>query len=291
MVCLKLSQLQYFRAVSEYQSFTKASEYLHITQPSLSKAIRELEDEVGFALLLRTKNGVVLTENGQIYLKQVLCVLREVDKLSQIGGLEHSLRIGIPPTFGYCFIPKITRTLAQKHTHLRVIWKEGGTSSLQRWLYAGDLDAAILPGNLISLERLKYVPFRDVQEVLCVSENHPLAKEKAIIANMLENEKFVLFSEEYNQNVPFGQLFGQCGFYPRHVTYTSQLSTALELIEKNMAVSILIDQISNQENQKYRICTVPLEPPFHMELILAWHQERLSRTLREFAGIAVAACI
>lgn len=81
---MKLTQLQYFMCISECGSFTKAAEQLHITQPSLSKAIAELEVEAGTTLLLRTKSGVQLTQEGQIVLEQVRNILRETDELSEM---------------------------------------------------------------------------------------------------------------------------------------------------------------------------------------------------------------
>ena len=128
---MKLTQLQYFMCISECGSFTKAAEQLHITQPSLSKAIAELEVEAGTTLLLRTKSGVQLTQEGQIVLEQVRNILRETDELSemfrQMRQAYHTLKIGIPPTMGYCFIPEIMGRVSTLKNEVPIEWKESGT--------------------------------------------------------------------------------------------------------------------------------------------------------------------
>ena len=87
---MKLTQLQYFMCISECGSFTKAAEQLHITQPSLSKAIAELEVEAGTTLLLRTKSGVQLTQEGQIVLEQVRNVSANAASISHIKNWNTS---------------------------------------------------------------------------------------------------------------------------------------------------------------------------------------------------------
>ena len=233
---MKLTQLQYFMCISECGSFTKAAEQLHITQPSLSKAIAELEVEAGTTLLLRTKSGVQLTQEGQIVLEQVRNILRETDELSemfwQMRQTYHTLKIGIPPTMGYCFIPAIMGRVSTLKNEVPIEWKESGTNNLEQLLRSGKIDIAIIPSNFLQMDNLEYRKFRDVEEILFVAKDHPLANEKSVTADMIANERFVLFNEEYNQNVPFDKLFNNGGFFPKRVTYTSQLSTALNYVEK-----------------------------------------------------------
>ena len=254
---MQLTQLQYFMCISECGSFTKAAEQLHITQPSLSKAIAELEVEAGTTLLLRTKSGVQLTQKGQIVLEQVRNILRETDELSemfrQMRQAYHALKIGIPPTMGYCFIPEIMGRVS------------------------------IIPSNCIQMDNLEYRKFRDVEDILFVAQDHPLANEKSVTADMIANERFVLFNEEYNQNVPFEKLFNNGGFYPKRVTYTSQLSTALNYVEKNIAVSVMIRDIWEMSPHKSNFRAISFDPPYHLELVLAWRkQSHLSWVMRDF---------
>lgn len=284
---MKLTQLQYFSCVSEYGSFTKAAEHLHITQPSLSKSIAELEAEAGSTLLLRTKSGVLLTEDGQAVLEQVRNILHETDVLEsmfeRMGRTSHTLKIGIPPTMGYCFIPGITERVSAFKKPVPIEWKESGTNQLEQLLRSGKLDAAIVPRDFVNMDNLEWRRFRDVEEILFVARNHRLANKRIITADMITDERFVLFSEEYNQNVPFEKLFNNGGFYPQRVTYTSQLSTALNLVEKNMAVSVMIRDIWEQSHRKSNFRAISLDPPYHLELVLVWKkQTHLSWEMRVF---------
>jgi len=116
-----------------------------------------------------------------------------------------------------------------------------------------------------------------------VAKDHPLANEKSVTADMIADERFVLFNEEYNQNVPFEKLFNNGGFYPKRVTYTSQLSTALNYVEKNIAVSVMIRDIWELSPHKSNFRAISFDPPYHLELVLAWRkQSHLSWVMRDF---------
>lgn len=291
---MKLTQLCYFRAVSEQGSFTKAAELLHVTQPSLSKAILELEQEAGVALLLRTRSGAILTPEGRIFFKQANRVLTEFEKLSQVmedmKSQEHTLKVGIPPTIGFCYISKITELLAQSGLHLRILWKEGGTASLAQQVLSDALDGAIVPKGFFPTEKLSIRELRRMEEVLYVSCRHPLAAQPYATEEMIKGETFILFTEDYNQNVPFQDLFGQSGFFPRQVIYTSQLSTALNLIQQNMAVSILVRDISKDERMTKGIVPISLKPPYYLELAVIWrNQSRPAKWFERFLPLVSAA--
>lgn len=281
---MNFNQLQYFCEISKCGSFTKAAEVLHVTQPSLSKAISSLEEEVGCQLFIRKKGGLMLTDSGKIFLAQAQVVLQEMEKLAGLGLARSNLCIGIPPTIGFCFIPRIMDKALRLPSMPALVWKEAGTSTLDQWLRQGIVDAAIMP-KTIDLTTYDYVPFTTVEEILCVSKDHALAGERFITCDMIENETFALFSPDYNQNIPFEELFGGRNFYPKMITYTSQLSTVLDLIEKNMAIAILIDEILKHERAKHRIKGIPLSPRYYLELILAWSKKRRPAGIRELSKI------
>lgn len=281
---MNFNQLQYFCEISKCGSFTKAAETLHVTQPSLSKAVSSLEEELGCQLFIRKKGGLVLTDSGKVFLAQAQVVLQEMEKLARLGLARSNLCIGIPPTIGFCFIPRIMDKALRLPSMPALVWKEAGTTTLDQWLRQGMIDAAIMP-DMVDLTPYDYVPFTTVEEILCVSKDHALAGEKFITCDMIENETFALFSPDYNQNIPFEQLFGGERFCPRKATYTSQLSTVLDLVGMNMAVAILIDEILKHERAKHQIKGIPLSPPFHLDLVLAWNKKRRPAGIRELARI------
>ena len=246
---MNFPQLQYFYEIGVCGSFTEAAKRLHVTQPSLSKAVSALEAETGCQLFYRTKSGVQLTECGEAFFAQTGVVLREFDKLSNMNCAKSSLAVGIPPTMGHCFIPEVMK-ISQRALQGAIIWKEVGTALLEKALKCGTIDAAFLPLPIVeNMEQFDYVPFTSVEEQLYVSEKHPLAGEKAITRKMVESETFVLFSQDYNQNVPFARLFDNSGFNPTKVTYTSQLSTALEMIEKIWLCQFLLMRSAKERIQ------------------------------------------
>lgn len=144
---MRLAQLEYFKALCECGSFTKAAEQVHITQPSLTKAIKELEQEIGFSLLIRTPKGVMPTENGKVFLTHCQRIDMEMKSLQAFIDSVHVdvpvLRIGMPPIFGISFIPEIEQYLRESPLHLSIQWIEGASVKLHEMLRHQEIDAAV----------------------------------------------------------------------------------------------------------------------------------------------------
>ena len=108
---MNLVQLKYFQAVCKYQSVSAAAEYLYISQPTLSSAIKELEREFGVSLFRRHHRGMVLTPEGTELLKHCERLLSHADQVERImsdfGKRRNVLRLGVPPMIGSLFLPKI----------------------------------------------------------------------------------------------------------------------------------------------------------------------------------------
>ena len=98
---MKLNQLEYFCAVCRYHSITRAAEELYVTQPTISVAIRELENELKLRLFHHEKNRISLTKEGEVFYQRAEALLREtraiVSEFSSLGEQETPIRIGIPP--------------------------------------------------------------------------------------------------------------------------------------------------------------------------------------------------
>lgn len=215
---MRLAQLEYFKALCECGSFTKAAEQVHITQPSLTKAIKELEQEIGFSLLIRTPKGVMPTENGKVFLTHCQRIDLEMKSLQAFIDSVHVdvpvLRIGMPPIFGISFIPEIEQYLRESPLHLSIQWIEGASVKLHEMLRHQEIDAAVLPESLLNLNGLSFKTFRYVEEQLCISKHHPLADRKTVSLKELTQEKFAFFSEDTGQELLLNDMFRDTDFFP-----------------------------------------------------------------------------
>lgn len=181
---MKLSALRYLVAFANEGSFSRAAERCHVTQPTLSVALQNLEAELGVALIERTKGHAMLTEIGYQVVGQARKALDEahrVELVAQLGKdpLHGDFRLGVIHTIGPYLLPELIASLRGTAPNLRLYIEESMTALLADHLKYGTVDAAIiaLPFELpdIRTEPLYDEPFRVV-----VPKGHPWAKRKIL---------------------------------------------------------------------------------------------------------------
>jgi len=143
-----LRQLQYFVAVVENGAFGLAAQALSVSQPSLSKQLATMEEELGLILFERTSRKVTLTATGERLLPRARIILQEAREFraiarGSIGLFGDKLSIGVLPSIGAYFMPIANRKLHQLHPNLRLVVQEGSTMQLLRMLKDGRLDAVV----------------------------------------------------------------------------------------------------------------------------------------------------
>ena len=150
---MKLRQLQFAQAVAEYRSFSKAAEHCHATQPTLSNAISQLEDELGGKLFTRTTRQVDLTPFGSYllpYLKAVLDARSEMSKAAEAyhNPVHKLLRIGFSPLVDMKLLNRILSPYRKRHPDVSIFFKECLLDDLARRLTGNVIDIAIVPQNM-----------------------------------------------------------------------------------------------------------------------------------------------
>lgn len=178
-----MRQLQYVLAVAEELSFRRAAERCHVSQPSLSAQLAQLEEVLGVRVFERDQRRVLLTAVGRDIVARAQRVLLAADDLAESARragdpFAGSLRVGVIPTVSPYLLPCVTPRVRAKFPRLTLVWVEEKTESLMRALHAGELDAALVAleadiGDVES-EVVAIDPF-----VLVTSPDHPLAKSSA----------------------------------------------------------------------------------------------------------------
>ena len=196
---MELRHLKYFVAVAEEQNVTRAAARLHVSQPPLSRQIRDLEDELGVALLERTPKAVRLTAAGWLFLHEAQAVLRRAEEAVQAvrsaAGNHSELNVAYAPSLTVQILPATLR-LFQSESGTRVNLHDLSTEQMLNGLRDGQLDLALMihPGkkNLreLEFEELHRYPLR-----LAAHATHPLARRRTVKLADLLPERLIAYSK------------------------------------------------------------------------------------------------
>lgn len=269
---MKEYQLEYLLAVVEMKNFTYAARYLSITQPTLSKAISTLEEEIGFQLFVRNRGGIILTDEGVKFVAQAKNVVREMNELgnciSRIKAKATEITVGVNPLLGSIFVPYIEKAILEENPEIAIHWIEDGSYGLEEKLNNGSIDVAILASEYVNADKFCVKQLCTIEEVLCVNENHPLAEKKSVKIEDIKNEKFVLFQERANQ----GLVFRNLKITPKKSSYSSQISTAMNLVAVGKGVMIIDRPIYEKFKDIYNVKALSIDPKLEINVVVV-HKE------------------
>jgi Transcriptional regulator len=263
MAVMELRHLRYFVAVAEEQNITRAARRLNVSQPPLSRQIRDLEDELGTPLLERGQRSVRLTPAGWAFLEECYPVLRQVEQAAKAaraagqGGCGE-LKLGYAPGPTQEFLPKLLRQLRGAKKAPCVELHDLTTAEMLTEVRAGRLDAAlaVLPreGEMRGLvfERLKVYPW-----VVVMAWEHALAKRKSIRASELAGEPLVVLSRrEYPEHAEVLEAMVGKGRRLRFGVECDSGASLIAAVEAGQGVSVVATSL--RPTIGARLATVPL---------------------------------
>lgn len=195
-MALNLHLLRIFISVADHGNISRAAQTLHISQPAVTKAIRELEKQVGVVLLERGARGVRLTQTGAVLQEHARAIFAAEqvaeDELQALRGLSGgTLRIGASLTVANYFLPPYVARFHALHPHLQLRLTNSNTETIERLLLDYKLDVALTEGP-VHHERIIARKWRDDELVIVVGPRHPLAKHKRLKARDLESIRWVV---------------------------------------------------------------------------------------------------
>ncbi len=230
--------LTYIKVV-ETGSLTKAAEMLNYTQPSISQMISSLEEEYGFSLLLRQKNGVKPTENGMKVLKAMKEIEKGYEKLSQtvheINGLETGkIRIGAYISIATSWMPKILSEFKRLYPFIEIQLYEGNASELEHWLEEDQIDFAI--GSLHN-NKWNFHFLMDDPIVAVMSSQHEFAQLDVVNLKAIESVDCIL---PYSDSLfEIHNLIKKEGIKPRIAYQIRGDETIIAMVRNNLGISLL----------------------------------------------------
>ena len=239
---MELHQLRYMVAVAETGNFTRASERCHITQPSLSQQILNLEKEVGHKLFHRLGRKAVLTEAGMTFLDRARLILFDVEDaikvLKDSPSLDRLITVGAVPTIAPYLLAPLIQRCRETHPNLVVHLREDFRSDLIRGVLEGELDLAVvtLP---IKDHRLSIEPLLTEPLLLVVGKGHPLSGRSEVTANDLADETFVTLGDSSTLAAQIRSFCGDHNFSPKIGYRCAQVATLKLFVAMGAGISIL----------------------------------------------------
>ena len=283
-------QLQYVVAVAETLGFHKAAERCHVSQPTLSAQVKQLEDVLGVQLFERDRRRVLLTAAGAVVVAHARRVLLEIDDMiaaakQLIEPCSGTFRIGVIPTIAPYLLPDVVPAVRARYPKLQLVFREEKTDALVADLREGRLDAGLLAleadiGEWAS-GRIADDPF-----VVALPEGHRLARKKRVAASDLDNENVRLLDEGHCFRAQALSICNRAGAKESELRATS-LSTLAQMVSSGSGITLLPQIAVAVENRRGQLEVRPFTSPApHRTIALIWRPHSpFAETFRDLAEV------
>lgn len=274
---MELRVLRYFLAVAREETISGAAEALHVTQPTLSRQMMELEEELGKTLFLRGKRKITLTEEGMFLRKRAQEIVGLVEKTASEFSAEEKVGgdvyIGCAETDAMRLIARAARALQKVHPHILYHLFSADAEDVTERLDRGLVDFGIFiePVDLTKYDFIK-LPLTDVWGVLMRKDSPLAAKPTVRPADLMGLP--ILFS---NQPMVKNEISGWMGEgYEKLniITMYNLLYNAALMVEEGMGYALCLDKIITTSPES-PLCFRPLEPPLEVGLAVAWKKYQI----------------
>ncbi|MBP2631542.1 MAG: transcriptional regulator, LysR family [Firmicutes bacterium] len=258
---MDILHLTYFIEVARQKSFTKASQLLHVSQPSISKVIKTLENELDVTLFERLGREIELTDVGHAVFKRAQSVVSEFHDLSNeihdVVNIKHGeITIGLPPMVGSRFFPSIIGEFKKTYPQVMLKLIEVGSKQVELDVKNGLLDIGVMALPLIDKDIESFTFVKEELKVV-LRRDHPLATSKKLSLDKLRDEDFILYSNDFSLN---DLIYKECqknNFSPTFVCQSSQWDFIAETVNAGLGIALLPETICKELDPK-RLLSIPL---------------------------------
>lgn len=274
---MELRVLQYFLAVAREQSISGAAEFLHLSQPTLSRQIKDMEKELGKQLLIRGNRRITLTEEGMILCKRAEEIMELVKKTeSEITLSDESIAgdiyIGAGESNSVGYIAKAANALRREYPLVHFHIESGDAQTVYEQLDKGLIDFGLLFGNIdLTKYNSNSLPTKDTWGVL-IPKDSELAKRDVITPNDLIKEPLIVS----RQGITRGELQNWFKLPEEKLnvvaTYNLLYNASL-LVEEGVGYALCLDKIINTSN--CNLCFKPLYPKLEVSMSIVWKKHQV----------------
>lgn len=275
---MELRVLRYFLTIAREGSITNAANALHITQPTLSRQIRDLEEELGQQLFVRSSHNVTLTPEGMLLRKRAEEIIDLVQKTEQeFAQTEDTVAgdvyIGAGETVGVHFLTRAACRLQESHPDVHIHISSGDATDVREDLDKGLIDFGLLfaPVDLSRYNAI-HLPYRDTWGVL-MRQDSPLAQKQSIRPDDLLGQPLIVSRQLLKAN-RLQEWFGKSSGRLQVVGTYSLVYNGSLMVEDGMGYALCLDGIINTSGTS-SLCFRPLEPKQEAEMYIVWKKYQL----------------
>ena len=272
---MKLQQLSYFVETYKYQNMSIASRKLLVSQPSISAAIRELEQEFDTPLFHRQGKRLLPTKEGDTLYALSLQLFEQIDIISktmkEMKRANNTIRLGIPPMIDALLLTPVLKTFMTQHPEVKLSIYEQGSSSLVKAFQSDVIDCAFITHIAPIAKELMFIPITNIEVVFCTHRakralGYPDLDIQSIakLPLVLFNEDFLITQEAHKRFIDAGIAVNSLNAF-----YTDQLSTVENFIEHDIASGFLYRPIAEQMKD---VTVLSCSPPLFIQSSLVWKE-------------------
>jgi len=283
---MEIRHLIYFKTVAEHLHFRNAANALFISQPPLSRQIKELEEELGAQLFTRKNKRVALTDAGKYFLSEVhkilACLEESKHTVKQIHEAESGeLKIGYISSLYQPHMAEVLKAMRVNFPHVKTSLYERPTVKQIEALEQGKLDVGILRAPVHSDKLKIHSLFFDPFMVVMPAGNEKFKNDEDLAAH-INNKPFIFFNKEY---APYYhdsllEICNRLGFTPNIIHEANNVHSILQLVEAGLGISILPLSVKNKNINLHFIPLLNI--PVKTEVVLAYRANRLNAALNWF---------
>lgn len=270
--------MQYFLAIAREETISKAAESLHITQPTLSRQMKGLEEQLGKQLFIRGNRKINLTEEGILLRQRAEEIISLVEKTeSEIihsdTTISGDIYIGSGETEGMRILAKVIDTCHKEYPKIKFHLYSGNSQDVVEKIENGLIDFGVLiePADISKYDFIK-IPVKDKWGVL-MRKDSPIASLKSITADTLKKLPLICSSQEIVKNEISGWLNDDYNKLNIVATYNLIYNASL-LVEEGSGYALGLDKLINTSGNS-KLCFIPLEPKLEVGLTLIWKKYHL----------------
>ena len=280
---MTLTELKYIVALAREKHFGRAAEACFVSQPTLSVAIRKLEDELGVQLCERGTVGIQTTAMGDQLIEQAQKVLDEASLLKDLARqgrdpLAGPLRVGVIFTIGPYLLPWLVPQMIQAHPSMPMLLQENYTVKLLETLRQGEIDVLIL-AEPFDAQGLVTEPVYDEHFMVAVPRQHPWAKRRRIPSAELTQQTMLLlgsghcFRDQVVEICPELSRFSQASSGIQKTFEGSSLETIRHMVASGVGITVLPQTACPRSRDDGFLCYIPFESPApNRRVVLAWRK-------------------
>ncbi|MGV7206595.1 LysR substrate-binding domain-containing protein [Oxalobacteraceae bacterium A2-2] len=276
---MDIRSLRYFIAVVEQQGFSRAAEKLHVTQPTVSKMVQQLEQSLDLVLLDRVGKRFTLTDAGQVVLQRGRALLAMHEEMGvELGDLQQlrrgELRMGVTQQ-SHAVLAPLLADYHRRHPEIELKLFEGGSQSIENDIRAGALELGTLldhAANVGVWQEFDAVPLVNSPMCLLAPMDSAWRGRKTVALRELAGSAFIFYGESFALNEIVWQACLQAGFTPRISSRSGQWDFVASLVRLGVGVALLPRLFCDTLPRGQFVVAALEQPALDWKLMLAWRR-------------------